>query len=130
MATHDAGEPDVIETGDGRYLRWRGSFPAFAVVDLIKFPCRSKVATLTRSLFVDAAAPTVTTFLPENGCKDDFSADSLDGGPAATSALAPSFSQTPVALDLVNLALFIRPVPSAGPITLQYQVTIRVGHRV
>jgi len=128
--THSAGSPEVLETEDGRYLRWRTSIAAFGTTDLVRFPCDDKVATLTLLELVDPAAPTVTTFTPELGVADNFTVGGVDGRVASSSADAPSRSQSPVALDLADGALFVRPVPSSGPITLAVVCVIREGHRV
>lgn len=131
MATVDLGAPDqVLETEDGRFLRWRRSLPAFATTDLIKCPCTSPVATLVLSEFVDPDAPTTTTFTPQLGVADAFVLDSINGRTQSPTANAPSRSQVPVVLDLPYGGLWIRPVPSTGPITLQLVVTIREGARV
>ena len=134
MSTFDAPEPPTVaDTVDGRYFIWRFTMSDdFEAADLIRFPCPARVVTQTLLYLVDSADPTGTTFTPEIGMVDAFDPDGINGGPVSPSSDAPSKSQDPVALDLVNGAMWLRPVPS-GTVSggnLDVLCTLREGHRV
>lgn len=131
MATVDAPTPTPINDADGNYLRWRWcTNTSFGVADLVRFPCPHKLYTLTLLEIADPANPAVTTFQPQLGYAPAFVLASFDGRTQSPTADAPSRSQVPVALELRDGYLYLRPVPSGVCASgIQISLTLREGHR-